>query len=57
MIKFTLKYENLPEKHPIRTGLVEVGARKKNHFHGCLGQTLMSLKKERKIFTKFPKIK
>ena len=30
MIKFTLKYENLAEKHPIRTGLVEVGARKKN---------------------------
>ena len=29
MIKFILKYENLPEKHSIRTGLVEVGARKK----------------------------
>ena len=29
MIKFTLKYENLPEKRSIRTGLVEVGARKK----------------------------
>ena len=57
MIKFTLTYENLPEKHSTRTDLVEVGARKKSHFHGCLGQSLISLKKERKIFTKFPKMK
>ena len=29
MIKFTLKYENLPEKRSIWAGLVGVGARKK----------------------------
>ena len=46
MIKLTQRHENLPEKHSIRTGLAEVGAREKNLTF--LGQTSISLKKERK---------
>ena len=48
MIKLTQRHENLPEKHSTRTGLAEVGAREKNLTF--LGQTSISLKKERKRF-------
>ena len=48
MIKLTQRHENLPEKHSTRTGLAEVGTREKNLTF--LGQTSISLKKERKRF-------
>ena len=47
MLKFTLKYENLPEN--VRPGLAwqRLVPGKKSDSRGYLGQTLISLKKER----------
>ena len=56
MLKFTLKYENLPEKRSTRTGLAEVGARKKIWL-SWLFRPNFDITEKRKIFTKLSMIK